>query len=159
MKLSFYRLKKRLILAGTTILVVAALILVSCTPSHNSPEPTATNSEFVTEESQQPSLTPAVTPTPATPIQLQVDPADLAGIVVRFAHPWMGEMAETIALAASQFSLTNEWDIWVEVEATGGENTLLESVQADLEDDNLPGLIASYPYALAELTVNISPSI
>ena len=151
MKLSFYRLKKRLILAGTTILVVAVLILVGCTPSQNSPEPTATNSEFVTEETQQPTQTPAVTPTPATPVQLQVDPADLAGIVVRFVHPWMGEMAETIALAASQFSLTNEWDIWVEVEATGGENTLLESVQADIEDDNLPGLIASYPYALAEL--------
>ena len=151
MKLSFYRLKKRLILAGTTILVVAALILVGCTPSQNSPEPTATNSKSATEETQQPTPTPAVTPTPATPVQLQVDPADLAGIVVRFTHPWMGEMAETIALAASQFSLTNEWDIWVEVEATGGENALLESVQTDLEDDNLPGLIASYPYALAEL--------
>lgn len=152
MNLSFYRLKKRLIFFGMTILVVAAMLLVSCTPSQNPSESTATtiSSESATEESQ-PTPTSAVTPTPATPVQLQVDPADLAGIVVRFVHPWMGEMADALALAASQFSLSNEWDIWVEVEATGGDNALLEAVQADLDENNLPGLIAAYPYALTEL--------
>ncbi|HCU56945.1 MAG TPA: hypothetical protein DF984_01735 [Anaerolineaceae bacterium] len=153
MNLSFYRLKKRLVFSGMSILVAAAMLLVSCTPSQNPSGSTAAtiSSDSATEESPQPTATPAFTPTPATPVQLQVDPADLAGIVVRFVHPWMGEMADALASAASQFSLSNEWDIWVEVEATGGDNALLESVQADLDEGNLPGLIAAYPYALAEL--------
>ena len=151
MRLSFYRLKKQSLLFATTLLVVTAMVFAGCTPSQNPSEPTAANSEDPTEETQQPTPTPAVTPTPATPVQLQVDPADLAGIVVRFVHPWMGEMADALALAASQFSLSNEWDIWVEVEATGGDNALLESVQADLDENNLPGLIAAFPYAMAEL--------
>ena len=152
MNLTFYRLNKRLVFSGMSILVVAAMLLVSCTPSQNPSELTVTtiSSESATEEFQ-PTPTSAVTPTPATPVHLQVDSADLAGIVVRFVHPWMGEMAEALASAANRFSLSNEWDIWVEVEAAGGDNALLESVQADLDKGNLPGLIAAYPYALAEL--------
>ena len=152
MKTSLYRLKKYPFALGITILMVV-MLLVGCGPSRNTLEVTATTVDPVTEteERPQPTPTPALTPTPSTPIQLQVNPANLAGIVVRFVHPWIGEMADSLAAAASQFSLTNEWDIWVDVETTGGDNSLLESIQADIENDDLPGLIASYPYALAEL--------
>ena len=60
-------------------------------------------------------------------------------------------MADALAAAASRFSLTNEWDIWVDVETTGSDAALLDSLEADIDGDSLPGLIASYPYALAEL--------
>lgn len=153
MRQSSYMLKKQSFYIWILVLTIGALLLAGCTPGAETPDETETlvSSGEEAEETQQPTPTLAVTPTPATPIQLQVDPADLAGIVVRFAHPWSGEMADVLTVAANQFSLTNEWDIWVDVETTGGDNALLQSVQTDIENKDLPGLIASYPYALAAL--------
>lgn len=163
MKNAVYRFLKSPLRSGLTVLAIVMLLLSGCTSSGDTAEAetSATVPASGADKTAQATQAPAVTPTPSTPVQLQVDPDDLAGIVVRFVHPWTGAMAEALASAAMQFSLSNEWDIWVEVETTGGDTALLEALQADIDAGDLPGLIVTYPYALDELdgeyyTVNLT---
>ncbi len=136
--------------------LVAAIVIVMVMSSCSSPSPTPTGvvTEAMTESATTTTRitpTPRVTPTQETPIQLQVNGDDLAGIVVRFVHPWTGEMADTLASLAMQFSLSNEWDIWVETEAPGGDSAVLDLLEADITDNDLPGLVVTYPYLLDAL--------
>lgn len=133
------------------LVFLLVLVLTSCsnapteapeTPGPDevrTPDPTAT--PIATEQED----TPAPTPTPP---DIAVDPADLSGISIRFAHPWAGEAAEVFEDIAREFSLTNPWDFWVDVEAYGSETALLESLQSDPDGDDIPGLIAAHPYYL-----------
>lgn len=94
---------------------------------------------------------PEVIPTQQTPAYLTLDPEDLAGISVRFAHSWTGDGAIALEKIATEFSLTNPWDIGVEVEAYGSETAMIEAIQADLDTGDAPGLIAAHPYQLSAL--------
>jgi ABC-type glycerol-3-phosphate transport system substrate-binding protein len=139
--------------AWRILTVMVTIILASCTSGTETlqvetPEVTETVSPA---RLSTPTPTPDVTPTQETPVHLKVQADDLAGIVVRFVHPWMGPMAEALEAAATQFSLSNEWDIWVEVEAPGSDSALLESLQTDIDSGDVPGLIATYPYLLETL--------
>jgi ABC-type glycerol-3-phosphate transport system substrate-binding protein len=132
--------------------MVILMVLTSCTSPNSTP--TGDVTEAVTGSTTSiPSVTsiPKATPTQETPIHLQVNEGDLAGIVVRFVHPWTGEMADTLASLAMQFSLSNEWDIWVEPEAPGGDSAVIESLESDIENNDLPGLVVTYPYLLDAL--------
>jgi len=106
------------------------------------PDPTAV--PVATEQENTP------VPTPTRP-NIAVDPADLSGISIRFAHPWAGEAAEIFEDIARAFSLTNPWNIWVDVEAYGSETALLETLQVNLESGDTPSLIAAHPYYLSAL--------
>lgn len=99
---------------------------------------------------------PEITLTPTTQAQFQVEPDDLAGSLVKFAHPWVGEPAKTLERIAMEFSLTNPYDIWVEVHAHGGEWALIDALQADLDTGEPPNLIAVRPYQLSALTEDYS---
>jgi multiple sugar transport system substrate-binding protein len=123
-----------------SVVVLSALVLSACTPA--TPSPTAAADE---------TSMPEPTPTQGTPVHLQVESDDLAGVVVRMVHPWVGEMADALSSLASQFSLSNEWDIWVEVDAPGSDSALLEAVNADMAAGEAPSLIVSYPYAMDTL--------
>jgi len=101
--------------------------------------------------------TPAPVPTQQPPVYLQITPEVLAGTVVHFAHPWIGEMAEVMKSIALEYSLSNEWDIWVEADGYGGEMAMVEAIRADLEVGEAPGLIAAHPYLLAELDGDYFP--
>jgi multiple sugar transport system substrate-binding protein len=143
-KIHFHRLLR----AAVSLIVLALLVLLAGCGNPDNLTPESTDSVKT--------LTPAVSPTKAaltptaqsTPLHLLVDEADLAGIVVRFVHPWTGEMAETLEQIAVEFSLNNAWDIWVEVESPGGETAMIESLAEDTAAGDIPGLIAAYPYQL-----------
>jgi ABC-type glycerol-3-phosphate transport system substrate-binding protein len=63
----------------------------------------------------------------------------------------VGEPAETLATIAREFSLTNAWAIWVAVYSYGGEEALVQALQANLEAGEMPGLLAAQPYLLSGL--------
>jgi len=134
----------------SSLMILSILfILVGCAGLDNE-TPTDSTVEGTGLPIQTSSPTEVVkTPTAqVTPIHLMVDAEDLAGIVVHFVHPWTGELAETMEQVAAAFSLSNEWDIWVEVETPGGETAMLDSLAVDLAEGDAPGLIAAYPYQL-----------
>ena len=140
-----------------TYALLVTLVLASCTPTVT-PEaemPTKPAEESPTQSSTATTI-PEITATP-TPIPgLEIDPDDLAGMVVRFAHPWVGETAQQLEDIAREFSQTNPWEIKVEVLAHGGETALVDALQTyDLADDT-PGLIAAHPYLLSGLTGEIN---
>ena len=138
--------KKILLICATLVM----LILASCAPSVI-PEVETPTSPAVLTATRSPSATtvPENTPTP-TPIPgLEIDPDGLAGIVVRFAHPWIGETAQQLEDIAREFSQTNPWDIRVEVLPHGGETALVDALQAYLVAGETPGLMAAHPYLLS----------
>ena len=150
------------------LLAFLVLIVTSCTgtptPVGNTPSTInlPTRDLTPTKNSVIPATeTPVVIPT-EDPIDPLIDnPEDLEGISVRFLHALPVSTRETIEEVARQFSLTNPWGIWVEVEAFGSETLLLEALQSDLDQDDLPGLFAIHPINLDNLeneypTVNLS---
>jgi ABC-type glycerol-3-phosphate transport system substrate-binding protein len=144
------------------LILILSLTLVSCTPADPTPRD---NSSDETPEPTQTSTTtetPQAIETESTPVHLDVNGEDLAGVVVRFAHPWAGALVDTIEDLAARFSMTNEWDVWVEVESFGGKSGMMSALSQDAAEGDLPGLIVAYPYELAMLeedvfTVNLNP--
>ncbi len=116
--------------------------------------PTVTQTATLTKTS-------TITPTPTRPAFLDIDPESLSGVVVRFSHPWVGGIASALVEIVEEFSRENPYGIRVEVEAYGGEWALLESLQFDVDNGNVPGLIAATPYNLSTIrgdfyTINLS---
>ena len=148
--------KKASIQKWLLILVAGVLFLSACGTdgSTTQVETPGEGTNVVASETPEPTATPAVTPTQAVPVHLLVNEDDLAGVAVRFAHPWAGELAGVLEAAAMQFSLSNPWDIWVDVEAAGSDMALQDQLQADLISGEMPGLIATYPYVLDALEGN-----
>lgn len=132
--------------------VLVLLLLSACTPGAT-PTPTAVTPVVTEASTPTPTQTPepTATNTPLPPAHLDVDESNLEGVVVRFVHPWSGDMADTLSALAAEFSLSNPWDIWVQVESPGSEDQMLESLRLDLEENNVPGLMAAYPYQMAGL--------
>ena len=133
----------------TFIIIIA---LISCTPAATpeAEDPTATVTVTRTV-TQRPTPLPERTPTPTQLASLEINPDDLAEIVVRFAHPWVGEPAQVFERIALEFSLTNPWDIWVDVFSHGGQTALVDALKLNLDDDQMPGLIVAHPYQLSAL--------
>ena len=146
------------LLEGILLLGVVALTITSCmgtpSPTPNTPsetsnptiEPTATENIVPTATN-----TDEVTPDGPTPDPLIDNPGDLDGVTVRLMHPWPSETAMILEEISRQFSLTNPWGIWVEVDAYGNEALLLSALQSDLQAGNPPGLIAVHPSRLDNL--------
>ena len=146
------RLARNNLMRFLSIFILMGILLAACTPQ-TTQTPTRDLTAEATDAISEPTPTSEsqVTPTPSRPIQLEVDGADLAGIVVRVVHPWVGEMAATLDSLAMQFSLSNEWDIWVEMESMGSELSVVEGLQSDIDNNNLPGLVVVTPYMLEPL--------
>ena len=138
-------------------MLLFTVMLASCTPSE-APEvetPTIAPTDTVVP-TQTATATPVFTPTPTLPVGMEIDPDDLAGSVVRFAHPWVGEAAEVLENVAEEFSSSNPWDIRVEVYPNGGETALISALHGFLEAGQMPGLIAVHPYLLSALDGDFS---
>ncbi len=142
------------------VVLLASVLLTACGPQATA-TPTGETSDM-TEEPIRATATsaPEATPTPSRPVHLDVDRADLAGSVVRVVHPWAGEMADLLDSLATQFSLSNEWDIWVEMDPVGSESMVVDSLRADIVNQDLPGIVVVHPYLLDGLngqfaTVNL----
>ncbi len=153
---------------GLLALIILILGLTSCTgtttPSVNVPSATLEPSiePSATKNAANPvTATPEVLPSEPTPDPLIDDPENLEGETVRLLHAWAGPTASTLADVAREFSLTNPWGIWVEVEAFGSEDLLLGALQSDLEAGTPPSLVAVHPALLNNLestyaTANLS---
>lgn len=132
--------------------ILVAIILASCAPEGPSLTETATTVPTLARTAtRKPTSVPEVTPTPTEPPRLEIDPEDLEGSVVQFAHPWVGEPAEVFETIAAEFSLSNPWGISVEVYPYGGETVLIDVLQANLAEGEMPGLVAAPPYLLSAL--------
>jgi len=146
------RLTRNKLMRFLSIFVLIGVLLAACTPQ-TTPVTSGELTAEATDATSEPASTPKpqATSTPSRPIQLEVDGADLAGIVVRVVHPWVGEMADTLESLAMQFSLSNEWDIWVEMEPMGSELSVVEGLQSDITNNSLPGMVVATPYMLDPL--------
>jgi multiple sugar transport system substrate-binding protein len=140
--------------------LLLGMLLAACGPAAST-TPTPTGEETEAIETPAATQTPEPTAVPVQPEHLSVDEADLAGVVVRVVHPWVGVMADELNSQAMQFSLSNEWDIWVEMDPMGSESMVVEGLQADVIQQTLPGIVISHPYWLESLngrlpTVNLA---
>lgn len=136
---------------------VISIALAACAVKGDSTPTETIEATAQPTKTRTPTLIPDSASTQSTPVHLIVDEDDLAGIVVRFVHPWSGGLAEALEDVAARFSVTNPWDIWVDVEATGGEDALLESLERDAAVGDVPGLIAAYPYQLKAFEGDVFP--
>jgi multiple sugar transport system substrate-binding protein len=135
-----------------TCALLVMLILASCAPSVT-PDPETPTAPAVVSPTRTSTATaiPENTPTPTPIPSLEIDPDDLSGIFVRFAHPWVGETAQQLEDIAREFSQTNPWGIRVEALPHGGETALVDALQTYLVGGETPGLIAAHPYLLSGL--------
>lgn len=126
------------------------LLLAACKPSGEpvNPTPGDQNADGEVAVPTQQVRTSEVTPTQSMPVYLEVDPEDLSGTVIQMVHPWVGPVADVIQSAATRFSLSNPYDIWVEVEAAGSDSALLDYLDQALIEGEPPGLVVTYPYHL-----------
>jgi multiple sugar transport system substrate-binding protein len=137
------------------LMIIISMSLAGCKTSDPTPTEAVSEGSTPTAQPSATTDTPEVAVTQSTPVHLMVDEEDLAGIVVRFLHPWTGALADTIEDIAARFSMTNAWDIWVEVETPGGESAMLEALEENVAEGNVPGLIAAHPYEIALSDVNV----
>ncbi|NLN70053.1 MAG: extracellular solute-binding protein [Chloroflexi bacterium] len=145
---------------GLACMLLVLFVLASCSPNvfPEIAEPTSTQIQVNT-------LVHTATPAPKTPTAtstpilaaMDVDPDELAGVIVRFAHPWVGEKAEMLERLAREFTKTNPWGIHVQAYPHGGETALVNSVM-QLPDDDLPTVIAVPAYLRSEL-MNGKPAV
>jgi len=147
---------------GYSLILISVFLLMGC----GAPSPTPAETEsFVNDPTATsvptwaPTATQEPTPEPTRTIEVNVDALD--GVTVRFFHPWGGQAAETLETIATQFSLTNPYGIWVNVEAMGSEEVLVGRLIDSLESGDVPGLVALHPYNLSMLedeffTVNMT---
>lgn len=135
---------------STSLVLVFLLIGCSGSPTDGTATPTSDYSE-----SPRPTRTSTpnrVSPTPTvTHLEINVDPEDLDGLSIRFVHPYNGEVGDVIRDIAMKFSISNPWGIWVEVEGQGSESLLFENVQSDIDQGNIPALVAAHAYTLSDL--------
>ena len=136
------------------ILFVVLIAIASCTPEV---VPEVAEPTFTATQARTPSQTATAKPPTATVTATQsvdtmgVDPKDLQGTLVRFAHPWVGIPADTLEAIAGEFSRSNPWGIKVEVDPHGGETALMESIIHMEVSDVLPDVIAAPVYLRSSL--------
>jgi multiple sugar transport system substrate-binding protein len=137
----------------STCALLVMLILASCAPTVT-PEAEKPTSPVVISPTR--TAIPENTPTPTPIPSLEIDPEDLSGIIVRFAHPWIGEPAQQLEDIAREFSKTNPWEIRVEVIPHGGETALVDALQTYFNAGETPGLIAAHPYLLSGIADDLN---
>jgi ABC-type glycerol-3-phosphate transport system substrate-binding protein len=77
---------------------------------------------------------------------LGLDASALRGTEIKFWHSWTGEAGDAIGELVAEFNTTNEWGITVEDTPFGSYDELGASVEAALEEDSSPELVAAYTY-------------
>ena len=147
---------------GLMFLISAMLLLNGCaSPTQHVETPSTKTATSAPDPTDTPEPTAAPTkenmPTQTEVPELSINAEDLEGIAVRFVHPWGGRADAVIEEIAQQFSLTNQWKIWVNVEAYGSEPALAASLAADLEGGQIPELISVHPAQLAALGDSVAP--
>lgn len=78
----------------------------------------------------------------ATPNYL-VPPEQLKGLTIRFAHPWYGDMADTMNALVAEFNRTNQWGILVEASSVGSSMALADLLENGVDDESKPQVVAA----------------
>ncbi len=159
---SFFALKDSLLLISIFILLSA---LIGCssavTPTPAQTETESTEAVDATTAENSPSTTttsePGSDPTQEIIVEPLVDEEQLQGTVIQFVHAFGGPGSEVMAGIAQEFSLSNPYGIWVDVQAYGSEDILLSALDAEIEKGTQPTLVAVHPYELVALTQAYEP--
>ncbi|HOE69725.1 MAG TPA: extracellular solute-binding protein [Brevefilum sp.] len=144
---------------GMFILLLALLAIASCAPEvvPEVAEPAFTATQFRTSTRTATAEPPAAAVTATQSFAtVGVDPKDLQGTLIRFAHPWVGRPADTLEGIAGEFSRSNPWGIKVEVDPHSGETALVESIMQMEVGDDLPDVIAAPVYLRSSLGEDVS---
>jgi ABC-type glycerol-3-phosphate transport system substrate-binding protein len=115
------------------VILLAAVLLASCTPLTPTVSPTA-----------DPSALPGTaTPTPLP--ALDIDPQSLRGIDLPVWHAFGGDSYTVFRQQVALFNTVNEWGISVSESGYGDYLTLYEAVQEAAAQDGLPRLVVTLP--------------
>ena len=112
------------------ILFLTAFSLTACAAPDVSVQETATAVENTS--TAIPTITAAPTATPKVSSEHQLT----------FWHPWTGTKAAGIAALVEEYNATNEDGIIVNVIAAGDEDFLISKIDAAIEDESAPDLVA-----------------
>lgn len=128
-----------------TITIILSLILVlilsACQPKNPDavqPSATATIKKTATRTPTKIStVTPTNTPTPTWLVPL----TELEEIELRFTHPWTGEIARTIDKLVDDFNQTNEFSIFIKINAPGSAQQVFQQSEAAIRDGQGPNVV------------------
>ncbi len=150
----------------TLALVILTLVISACGEGNRAtPSPGVMNlDERVTPRvTASPSLarTPTSMPTPT----LEVDVAELKGVVVEFWYVASGALEREIEATLEDFNRQNMWGITVQGLAYSDFDHIYEALQSALEGYKFPNVVTAYLYqalawdASGELGVDLKPYI
>lgn len=127
---------KRPFLLLFVLTAVLGLVLSAC--SGTSAEPASQ-----TTATRKPTATFLPDPTATPAPYLQVDLAELRGTQITFLHGWSGKRANETAALVDQFNQTNEWGIFVIVDAPGSHRLAYQKLLQTGGDTPAPALAAT----------------
>lgn len=87
--------------------------------------------------------TPTRVPPTATPLpEISANSASLNGLQIHFMHPWSGDLQVEVDKLINEFNQSNEWGIHVIADEPGSAGMLSTTVEANLNSENQPDLVA-----------------
>lgn len=89
---------------------------------------------------------PSETPPPIS--QLNLQPEDLRGVIIRFWHPWTGASGQTIRSLVNEFNQNNDWGIVVVPVAQAGLDGIDAQLGAARQTGEMPDLAVGYLHQL-----------
>lgn len=87
-----------------------------------------------------PQVEPTRPPPTATPGYL-IPLEQLDGLTIRFSHPWIGSLADTVNELTAEFNQTNQWGIVVEASSAGSSMALADQVENGANADLRPQVV------------------
>lgn len=125
------------------VVLVLSLLISSCQPGIQDIQQstaTATVQKTATRTpSPMPTATPTQTPTPEWLLPL----SDLEEVELVFTHPWSGELKLVIDKLVDLFNQTNEFSIFVTVDAPGSAQQVFQQTEADLRNGDGPQVVVA----------------
>ncbi|MDO9088384.1 MAG: extracellular solute-binding protein [Anaerolineaceae bacterium] len=125
----------------TIIILIFTILLTACQsdqPDTVQPSVTVTSQKTATKTTTPiPTATPTNTPTPEWLVPL----TELEEIELEFVHPWTGDLAHTIDELVDNFNQTNEFSIFVKVDAPGSAQQVFQQSEAALRNEKGPDVV------------------
>jgi multiple sugar transport system substrate-binding protein/sn-glycerol 3-phosphate transport system substrate-binding protein len=125
----------------TIIILIFTILLTACqsdNPDSAQPSVTVTSHKTATKTTTPtPTTTPTNTPTPEWLVPL----TDLEEVELIFVHPWTGDLAHTIDELVDLFNQTNEFSIFVKVDAPGSAQQVFQQSESALRDEKGPDVV------------------
>ena len=125
------------------IIFLLSLLLSACQVSNNEviqTSPTATKQKTATRTPPpMPTITPTQTPTPEWLLPL----SELEEVELVFTHPWTAALKLVMDQLVDTFNQTNEFSIFVTVNAPGSAQQVFQQTEADLRNGDGPHVVVA----------------